>query len=567
MRPVTVRLAGVVTAVAGVALLAVSASRSALAAAIAVAALYAAVRMRRQQRLSPRHLCAAFLACGIVGALLVPALLGALHSAEHVMANVEGPHAGGERRAVLAAGVVLVLLLWTLRRWPEKLPEALFLVLLGVPLTIGKLVYVHLVQMEPISDFAAMWALTGEIASAGLPTPATLVEWLYLERVLPYLLPLRVLFGPEPSSYAAANVLVGVASSVGTYFLARRLFGPAAARAAFALSMVAPETWLAAEIPTHDVPGALFLVLGLLILYAVHDRVREGRRSAILWGAGWGLLVVVLDLQRTVGTWFLLTCGTVAAASVLLDPPAPQWRRGALLAIGALLLVPMLTLAAGNWALRAGGLKNSAGDFVREQEPALLMGLTSWSDGLPWNIAAEVSRYRDLPIDWTPIAAAHVASETAWHPLSRLGALVRHSRTLFALGSQTGIYLTPSAIGQRFGQLSVNAIMVASSCFSALFVFLLWRGCWRLASSPLPALSLLVPLAYLAVLAGILILLGQIQPRYLYAIWYLGAIFAGWGLTPARDAIGIQGRRDRVEVEQDAVADRPALDPSPAWAG
>jgi hypothetical protein len=499
-----------------------------------VAGLGAAVWAGRGRHLSAQRLCAALVAWGIFAGLLVPALLGAAISVREPL-DALTPRDDLRRGAALAAGALLVALVVALRRWPERRSDTLFLLLLGVPLSLGKLLYVHAVQMEPKSDFAGMWSMADAIARTGIVAPADWSQWLHLERVLPYLLPVRLLLGPELSSYGVANVVVGLASSLATYALGRRLFGRATARAAFAVSMIAPETWLACEIPTHEIPGALYAVLGLLVLYAAYDRVRAGRRSAILWGLGWGALVVVLNLQRSVGSWYLLACATVAAAGAVLDRPGRPWRRAAPLAVAALLLAPLLAFEAGRWSLRAAGLESPPGSFARENRLGLLAGMNSWSDGVPWHIAAEAARYQHLRLDWVRLGAAQLATETALTPGARAAAYVRHSRTLFALGSQTFMYVEPAALPRgRWGDVLFAAIPVAAGCFSVFFVLSLWRGCWRLARSPLPALSPLVPLAYLAVLAGVLILLGQVQPRYVYVIWYLGAPFAAHGLLPAR---------------------------------
>lgn len=536
MPAVTGRRAAVAATVAGLAALATAAPAVGLATAIGVGGLWhAAVVARRNRPLSGHRLCAAVAACGIVPGLLVPAVIGVTRT-DGVLGTlvaartVAGPALVLATWAALAFGGVLA------RRWPERRPDRAFLALVGLPATAAKLAYVLVMRMEPISDFAGMWSLASRVANAGLMPPSDPLGWIYLERITPYLLPLRLLFGPEPSSYSIPNVLVGAASSLGVYSLSRRWFGRNAARAAFLLSLIAPETWLAAEIPSHDVPGAALAVLGLVVLSAACARARAQERWALAWGAAWGVVVLLLDLQRTTGAAYLLACGSLATAAAILDPPrlpaGRRWRHAAIAAV-ALLLLPAAVYRIGQAGLRVAGLRNPT-SVESAQVANLFVSTTSWSDGLPWHIQPEALRYASLPVDWPDWWATRLLTETALHPWARVEAYVRHSRLLFALGSQKGIYFTGASLGEhRLTPRDEGGIRIVGDSFAAFFVAALLLGCWRLARSPLPRLEPLVPLAYLAVLAGTLVLLGQVQPRYVYAIWYLGAACAGLGLAAA----------------------------------
>ena len=538
MRSLTRRRVAIAATILGLAALAMLAPGVAMATAVGVGGLWhAAAVVRRNRPLSGHRLCAAVAACGIVPGLLVPAVIGATRTDAGVLGTLAVARSAIGPALVLVVGAALALLVTFLRWWPEGRSDLPFLAFVGLPVTVAKLAYVHVVRMQPISDFADMWALASRIATAGLTPPTDSLGWIYLERLTPYLLPLRLLFGPEPSSYAIPNVLVGVAGSLGVYFVSRRWFGRPAARAAFTLSLIAPETWLAAEIPTHDVPGAALAVLGLVVLSVAYERTRAWRRSALAWGAAWGVVVLLLDLQRTTGAAFLLACGSLAIAAAVFDPPRPpagrRWRPAVFAAL-TLLLLPAASYRMGQAGLRVVGLRNPT-PVESDQVLSLFTSTTSWSDGLPWRILPESRRYKSLPVDWPDWWATRLATETALHPWARVQAYARHSRILFALGSQHGIYYTGATVGEhrRLSPQAEAGIRLVGDCFAVFFVAALMLGCWRIARSALPPLMPLAPLAYLAVLAGTLILLGQVQPRYVYAIWYLGAIYAGLGCTAA----------------------------------
>ena len=537
-------LPAIAAAVVALAALAAVAPALAVAAAVATSALWiAADLVGRHRPLSAQRLWLGVAAWGIAAGLLAPAAIGAVLGADQVLGRLALAGAWLPRRAAFAAVLGLALLVAAARRWPEKRSDLAFLAVLGIPVTVAKLAYVHLIEMRPISDFAGMWSLASRIATTGIIAPASTYEWLFLERVVPYLLPLRLLLGPEPSSYEVPNVLVGVGCALVTYRLARRWFGRASARLAFALALVAPETWLAAEIPTHDIPGAAMVLLGLVVLDAVYDAARARSPWALAWGVAWGLLVLALDLQRSIGSLFLVSCGGMAALAAACDPQPRGVRRLARAAYvaTALLLLPALTFQVGRTILQRAGLRTPGVLLAAHRQAILFASTTSWSDGKPWNIVAEAARYEHLPA--AALGPERLALELALHPGARLGSYVRHSRTLFALGSQTGIYVARASIGEggRFGVVPEGTVLLGSGVFAVFFVVAMLRGCWRIARAPLRDPTLLVPLVFLAALAGSLILLGQVQPRYLYPIWYLGAIYAGYGLVGPQ----VQSRSDR----------------------
>lgn len=70
-------------------------------------------------------------------------------------------------------------------------------------------------------------------------------------------------------------------------------------------------------------------------------------------------------------------------------------------------------------------------------------------------------------------------------------------------------------------------VLAVSRWFSVLFLGALVVAVWRLWNLPAVPLPSLLPLFYLAVFILVLLLLAEVQPRYLYPIWYLGAIYVG----------------------------------------
>ena len=382
-----------------------------------------------------------------------------------------------------------------------------------------------------------MWKLASSLAEHGLSIRHSLVpyEWTYFERVLPYLLPLRLAFGPRPATYSVGNVLLGALTSLLVYGMTRRWFGAGAARVALVVSLAAVETVLAAEIPTHDVPGAFYTLLALAVFLAVWELRSLGRhRAALLAGAGFGLAVLVLDFQRSTGNVMLLSSTLLGLAMALVEGQAsgrPAADRGRRLA-GALLLVllPWMVFGTADWALRKAALRVPPSWRAKGGGMGLAAATDSWGDGSYMHYVNNYFiPYHAVTLNWSRLALVKLAADTHDHPAARVTSYMRKAKVLFDLGSQTYFYLHAAelrGVGAIDGGREAR-ILAISRWFSALFLGALLAACYRLWKLPEVPLPILLPLLYLAVFAAILIFLAEVQPRYLYPIWYIGAIYIG----------------------------------------
>ena len=489
--------------------------------------------------ISRSRLFRAGLLLAIAVGLLVPALLGGLLSLDFVISGLVNAYAAVNRRDVLVAAAVLTVLILVARFWPERLGETAFLVLGTVAALAVKLAYVHFVRLAPFSDFEGMWSMASRVAENGLPAvqqwalgSTNPLRWIYLERVLPFLLPLRLAFGPEATSYTIPNVLANLAASGLTYALARSWFGATAARVAFALSLAAPETLMASILPNHDVPGALYTLLGLFVFDRACRLVLAGReRAALAVGLLFGALSVVVGLQRTTGPFFVLSCGAVGALLVAVNGDRRRTARAAVL----LLVAPLAVYLGLSRLLRAADLTIPAERFAARRGLVLMAGSDSWSAGTFARFADVDQYYGELPVRWYPLAAAKIAADT-WHtPSARLTGYVVKSRSLYDLGTQTYFYVRGAEV-RGLGVLEgrrEDRITLFSRCFSVLFVGCFLVGCLRLFAAPGVPLRAFVPLFYLAFVSSLILFFALAQPRYLYQIWFVGAIYAGFAFGPA----------------------------------
>jgi hypothetical protein len=504
-----------------------------------------AVLRRNPEPFSWDRLVRAGLLLSVAAGLLLPAAIGWIHAANLAVNSLVGPFASSHWGDLLMTALVLAGLLSAARSWPGRLGDGLFLVAVTTGAIAVKLAWVLLVRMEPVSDFAGMWDLTSKIVeegvrSVGVGIPATedrvFLERIYFERIVPYFLPLRFLLGPEPWAYTVPNVLAGAASSWLVYLLARDWFGARPARVAFVLSLVSVETVLAAEIPTHDIPGTLYTLLGLLAFDRAARLVLAGRwRAALAASSAFGVIAVIVGLQRTTGPFFLLSCGVLGWVAVLLAWP----RREALQAALVLLVVPLALFEVLSLVWRAADLTVPPEMFARRRGMVLATGTDSWGDGSYAHFASQyLLPYGKLEgMNWFRFSAVKLASDTHYVPSARLSAYLRKARSLFDLGTQTYFYVQGaelSGAGVIEGRREERLIFIAR-CFNLLFLALFAAGCLRLWASPRVPLLSFVPLFYLSVLSSLLLFLGMVQPRYLYLIWYTGAIYAALPFRDLRD--------------------------------
>jgi hypothetical protein len=523
-----------------VVVLAVLAPSSAIYGAVFLAAAAYAVRTsRRRGPLAAGPMARAVLLLVTGVGVFLPALAGLLSLSGQTLARLVNPEVPVTRGDLLLTTLVSAGLVLGARHWPARLGEPAF-VALALASAVGlKLAYVFLVRVEPISDFAGMWALTSSIAEHGLGATRSsftaFYNWAHFERVLPYLLPLRLAFGPRPASYSVANVVLGAMSSLLVYRMTRPWFGAGAARVALVVSLAAVETVLASEIPTHDLPGTFYTLLSVVLFLAVWRLHSEGRyRAALLAGAGFGLAALVLDLQRTTGTVMLLSSALLGLAMVLVErrvPGAPgAERRRRLAAALSLVLIPWAVFGTADRVLRAVGLRIPSSQLSSASGLGLAAGTDSWSDGsYAYCLDNYTIPYNGLAVSWSSLTLAKIATETHLHPGARVPSYLRKAEVLFNLGSQTYFYLSDAEL-RGFGPVSgplADRVLAISRWFSALFLGALAVAFYRLWTLPELPLPSLLPLLYLALLSAILIFVGEVQPRYLYPIWYLGAIYVG----------------------------------------
>ncbi|HYO15402.1 MAG TPA: glycosyltransferase family 39 protein [Thermoanaerobaculia bacterium] len=529
-------------AVAGAVLLAavllVLAPASVVFALVFLGALLYAVHTGRRHALSPDGTVRAAVFLVTAAGLALPALLGLITTSSQTLDSLLQPNAAFRKDLALLA-LVVVGTVAAARFWPARFQDRSFVLLMVTLAVLAKIAYVSVVQAEPVSDFASMWRLSSSLLEEGLEATRSGLEgnrWAHFERILPFLFPVRTAFGPGPAAYAVPNVLLAAATSLLTYRLARRWFGRTAARVALVLSLLAVETTIIAEIPTHEIPGAFYTLLALTLFQIAWDLQAQGRsRAALLVGAAFGLSILVLDFQRSTGSVMLLSTTLLGLGLAVAGEPSQEgerpeggkrWtrlRRGL-----PLVLVPVLAFALANAGVRGADLRTPPEERAKGAGIGLASATDSAGDGSYVYYANNyLWRYGLSGVNWQRLALVKLASDTHYHPGARLIHYLRKARALFTLGTQTYFYLYEAKFLE--GPIDPVAGRIYALCvgFTSLFLAALLVALARIWDLPALRLPTLAPLFFLATFSAVLLLLAEIQPRYMFPIWYIGAIYIG----------------------------------------
>jgi hypothetical protein len=451
---------------------------------------------------------------------------------------------------LLAIGVVVAgtLVCVRLRRLESSADRVAVAVLAAMLVT--RLVYVAAAGQPLFSDFATMWNYAVLAAHSGSPVPA---RFLMEVRTFPYLLPLAIISGGSPSSYKIANVVLIVLSAGIVYLYTRRLGGPPAALIALVIVALAPEPLLAPAVATHDVPGT-FLTLLALYLMAVMDRVTDETPKAAHhwlklagWGAVLGIILVLGEIQRGLGIFLVATILFGSVIQALHRPGAAALARTVVCG----LILPYAVLKVGNAAFMSRVPKETVHWMQRSSWRWIAAYANSESDGAYGNLTAIVPSLDLLEDrDLQAFAVARTMTDFADRPAARPANFVRRSASLYKLGAQFWFYLDDSQFGRRWNATALVPTPAAAAALSRFFraytaafrVPFLLAGLialiWTLLRQT-PTGILLRPVLFIALLTLSLALLGESQPRYLFALWFILPIYIGlWAMRmpPAEPA-------------------------------
>jgi hypothetical protein len=422
--------------------------------------------------------------------------------------------------------VVAALLIWLAAR-QQPLALRTFLEILGA-IYVFRLAWILLLDPKLTSDFSWYWQLAGQMADQGPSFPFESVHGL---RAFPFFYPLALLFGKSAVVFRLANILVIGFASFFVYRFTTRRFDRATAQAAVLLCNLAPETFAAAGIASHDIAGLLFLSLMGLVVLLIDSLITKRSRFLLLLGSSFLLAVtiVLVDIQRVPASVIILSLWIAAAVAVSLQTaPAVLLNRETLASAGKrivfMAVVPTVLLAVCIPVVHhhLGGKSG--------------LGRSGWV-GLAHNhsytpatwfyyekvVGPAVSRIS--PDRLSGISRNLVVSDFADDPGHRLVNIRERAARLLVLGRQVYFYLPnyrQTQLFQRYLEAAAGYRVVAWAVVLVLpfglVTTLVHRG-----SNATGEVVTEWPLVFISMFMLALLMIGQQQPRYLFPFYFLAA--------------------------------------------
>lgn len=463
-----------------------------------------------------------WLAACILGPVLALGLLGSLPAQWGALRHF--PLSDARLTTGLAAAAVLALGVWLARR-REPLPPWPF-VLATTAIALGvRFAYTGAVETVWTNDFLLYWDTAKQQVASGNYA----VISLYNERTLPVLVPLILLFGPDPGHVIVANIATLTMIQLAGYDLLRRMVSHQAAQAFSVAFIAAPIPLFALTIPSHDLWAMGYCAVALwLCAVVLSHRRRHGTRLAVAVAGALALVCLLMEIQRGIG--LLLAAAMLLAALMGWlarrgDPPAD--RRPVL----TLLLVCAAALAA-QWPLGAlvGKLDLRAADepghrihmaaYYTSNGTSMGNGTWGWMDGFRREFTEPLRT--DDPERLEQLSRSLVLSDWAEQPLKRLDNVADRLAGLFVLDNSNFWYFSEGdpSLAKPLGWLRLYSLFVSLG-----FTLALGAGLLRMLLGALPSVPVLAGLVLTSVVALALCSFSENQPRYLMLLWFTGLLF------------------------------------------
>ena len=442
--------------------------------------------------------------------------------------------------AIIALGLLVLLVFELAQRLARRefpIPIVPFLVaslLVGLAI---RLAYVWYVRPEWYSDFLSYWQTGIELAA----TDKVNVKDIYDQRALFLTRPIIELFGESRTALVVLNgLLLTFIQGVG-YDLARRARSHQAAQAFSVLWMAVPEPLLTAAVPNHDLAGLTLTAVALWLL-TVALSTREKRR-VVLCATAAGVMLAMLEAVRGLGLLFVAVLFALALAAVVVQI-ARHGRAGlanrSLQRGGLTLLFAVASLAVALSVLsRTGATVDPATStylVVRYTTPhstSLSPGTHSFYAGFDKAFTFDLEQDVDKFLDFR---RSLVLSDFLANPLSRIQMSITRMQRQYALGSQQNFYLRGASSKVR----SVAAVY--TDFFRIGFAILLLISIYRHLNQPVRRVALVdFLLLFVATASMTLLLFGENQPRYLFTVWFAGALVIPLHARAKLDVAAVRG--------------------------
>ncbi len=434
---------------------------------------------------------------------------------------------------IFALLIITYIVLTALSKRPLFSRSGFFILLLVF--AFFRIAWFTFLSPDAFNDFGIYWAHAQNFAHE----PSLIAfDNFYKCRSLPYFFVLSYIFGDNGYSYAVGNSIIIFFASITLLFICGRLFGRKISQAAVLFANFAPEVTAASGVPSHDIAGLFYLII-------------------LFWGTF--LWSKSLELERIWSYLILNVCGILLISGSILILEFQRFPQSFLLIFIALLLT--LTVFYRAFFLQNLG-KPSLFKIVGSIALLILVLAVFLGKTQPyydqcinkrWKALNQISfahshttgswaykNFRVRPVvgrnyegqKLAKISRALLLADWADQPLHRIESYKTKAHRLFSIGVARFYFYDRD--GDLWGNRLVKSIMGGYSSVSLVYkvvlMFLVLIGTLSIPFYLLVFFKELAhrfiefcfPVLFLGIFALALLLVGEVQARYLFPIYFLG---------------------------------------------
>lgn len=472
------------------------------------------------------------LASCLLFAVALPVFMASMQLFSNVFDGFAQVNGGGNLELSAFVWVLMIGGLVLAARWPGTDAKYVWVVLIFFAAI--KFYYVEIIDANAVSDFRSMLVQADRWVEHGLPKQeyTSVVAAVHGERILLYLYPIRLIFGTDYNNYQYVNVVTSCLTALLSFVVTKRLFGRLAARVALVIALYAIEPLQAAEIPTHDIPGALalmgFVFAGVLLSQRFHQN------DAWYWSILLGTCVLWVSMQRSIGVVLILSLLIYALFKVtdqFLGTDELRVRaKAAGRIITLILFLPCLVYWTISSALGIADLQRPAAASTDWRTVIVSAHSESWGGGTygEWR---KNWLQRKLPDGGEKqFVIKRLLSDYYYNPAENIAHYFRKAKRLFAFGGMQGFYLNGAVLRgeEKVTQRWRLKFIHINKSFAApvMLMFMMGIAVFLLKMRRIDAACF--PLLVFGVFCGTMLLFSEVQSRYLFSIWYIAPIYIGY---------------------------------------
>lgn len=339
---------------------------------------------------------------------------------------------------------------------------------------------------------------------------------LYWQRPLVNLVPVYLIFGPNLMALQLYNAILNLSTGLMLYYFVKdSLKNLMIARVSLIIFFCLPVTYLSLNIPSHDIPGLFYMMLGFLLFGKINKKIDSGNN--LLWPAFlsllMGLVIFILQLSRSTGVFYfyslLILFVFFLSKSFLLFF---QRKRLRILIVKSLLLfiIPMTAYYLFNSFFLSGGINQGRYHMM------FISTDTSENCRGGYTDIVDYKRYYYLvdKEDKNDMALGKIASELYYNYPDYLKLLIRKNDRLFSLGDDN-VWAQSDNKGFLLNGL-VGVMWIFNKLVRIFLYFFAISGMIYLLKKYKLSNPFSVVLLCCLTCSALLILIGEVSPRYAY---------------------------------------------------